>query len=87
MATVDERVHCNGIGMRDKKDWDGEYPYFEPTRAGFIVHLSVKSDLPGVFTDLERAKKGHARYLGAIYEADLRIAEAKKAKKAKKKGK
>ena len=81
MATVDERVHCIGLNMRDKKDWDGKYPYFEPTRAGFIVHLSVKSTLPGVYTDRERAIKGHARYLGAIYEADLRMAATKKDKK------
>ena len=87
MATVDERVKCNGLGMRDKRDWDGSYPYFEPTKKGFIVHLSVKADLPGVFTDLERAKKGHAKYQGAINEADARIALAKKEKKAKKKGK
>lgn len=77
--TVDERVKCNGLDMRDKKDWDGKYPYIEPTKAGFVVHMSKRAKLPGVFTDRERAERAHAKYLGKIVEADERI-------KAKKKG-
>ena len=64
--TVDERVHCIGLDMRDKSDWDGSYPYYEPTKAGFRVHLNKKSTLAGVYTDRERAEKGYALYRGKL---------------------
>ncbi len=78
---VDERVHCLGLDMSDKRDWDGEYPYFEPTKAGFLVHLSKKSKMAGVFTDRVRAERAHAQYLGKIREADDRMKANKKRKK------
>ena len=82
--TSDERVVCNGYksegDSQTRFEWDGEYPYYEPTRAGFIVHLNKKSKMAGVFTDKTRAERGYAKYLGKIREADERM-------KAKKKGK
>lgn len=77
---MDNVVHCNGVAMRDKEDWDGSYPYYEPTRLGFIVHLSKKANLSGVFTDKNRAEMAFRRYRGKIHEADMEM-------KAKKKGK
>lgn len=68
--TVDERdLHCNGLDMHDKADWDGSYPHYEATKAGFKVHLSKKSMLPGVFTDKERAILGYKIYQGKIIQA------------------
>lgn len=77
---MDERIICNGLDMRDKANWNKKYPYFEPTRAGFVVHLSKKANLPGVFTDRERAEMGYKRYRGKIYEADIKMKEKKKGK-------
>ena len=77
--TSDERIICNGLDTKDKADWDGTYPYYEPTKAGFKVHLSKKSALPGVFTNKERAIKGYKQYRG-------RIAQIGPTGKAKKKG-
>lgn len=78
---LDNNVKCAGLDMRDKRDWDGEYPYYEPTKAGFIVHLSEKADLPGFFTDYQRAAMAYRKYRGKIVEADVVIAEKKAAKK------
>ena len=77
--TVDERVICNGLDMHDKHGWDGTYPYYEPTKAGFKVHLSKKSCMPGIYTDRERAIKGYNQYRG-------KIAQIGPTGKAKKKG-
>ncbi len=72
--TVDERVNCAGLDMRDKKDWNGDYPYFEPTRKGFLVHVNKKSTLPGIFTDETRAQIAYRKYKGKIVEADQKKA-------------
>ncbi len=77
---MDNIVQCNGLSTEDKDAWDEKYPYYEPTKAGFIVHMSKKSNLPGVFTNKEVAEKAYRRYRGKILEADLVM-------KAKKKGK
>ena len=84
---LDNKVKCDGLDMRDKRDWDGTYPYYEPTKAGFIVHLSEKADLPGFFTDWQRAAMAYRRYRGKIVEADRIMAEKKAAKKRTRKTK
>jgi hypothetical protein len=75
---MDNVVHCDGVEMRDKKDWDGSYPYFEPTRKGFVVHLSKKANLAGCFTNRSRAEMAFKRYRGKILEADLKLKQGKK---------
>jgi hypothetical protein len=65
-------IHCDGLEMRDKKDWDGTYPYYEPTRLGYIVHVSKKSSLAGVYTNKARAEMAFKKYRGKIIEADLK---------------
>ena len=77
---MDNTLHCQGLDMRDKKDWDGKYPYYEPTKAGFLVHLSKKANLQGTFTTKEIAVKAYNRYRGLIVEADARMKANKKEK-------
>ena len=84
---LDNKIHVAGLDMRDKRDWDGTYPYYEPTKIGFVVHLSEKADLPGVFTDYQRAAMAYRRYRGKIVEADVVMAEKKEAKKRARKSK
>ena len=80
---TDNIIHCDGVDMADKSDWNGKYPYFEPTRLGFIVHVSKKANLAGVFTSRSRAEMAFARYRGTIVEADARMKEKKANKKEK----
>ncbi len=77
---MDNKIHCQGLEMRDKKDWNGKYPYYEPTRAGFIVHLSKKATLQGVFTNRELGEQAYKKYRGKIVEADERMKANKKGK-------
>jgi hypothetical protein len=75
---MDNVVHCAGVSMRDKKDWDGSYPYYEATRLGFVVHVSHKASLAGKFTNYGRAEMAFKRYRGKIVEADERLKQGKK---------
>ena len=69
MNVSNDTLHCQGLEMRDRKDWDGTYPRFEATKAGIVVHLNTRSKLPGVFTDEGRAQMAYKRYIASHRKA------------------
>lgn len=79
--TVDDSIKCSGMDTIDKAlTWDGNYPHFEPTKKGYVVHLNKHTDLPGLFTNEYRARIAYKRYQGKIIEVDAKIAAKKAAK-------
>lgn len=85
---AEEKFSVRGHDPKDKRGWDGEtFPYYEPTKAGFVVHASKSVTFPGIYTDERLASVAYARYRGNLNQAQIAQKEAREAKKAKRHGK
>ena len=83
-----EKFDVKGVDRKDKLGWDGEtFPYYEPTKAGFIVHASKSVTFPGIYTDERLACIAYNRYRGNLNQAQIAQKEAREAKKLRRQGK
>ena len=81
---VEEEVFTvRGHDPKDKRGWDGvTFPYFEPTKAGFVVHASKSVTFPGIYTDERLAQVAYNRYRGNLNQAQIAQKKARELKKA-----
>ena len=79
----EEIVDVAGYDKYNKRGWDGEtFPFYEPTKAGFIVHASKSVTFPGTYTDERLAAIAYARYRGNLNQAQIAQKAARAEKKA-----
>ncbi len=86
MASYEQLDTCTvrGHDPKDKRGWDGEtFPYYEPTKAGFVVHCSKSVTLPGVYTDERLAVIGWKRYRGKVIQSQIDLKAKREAKRLK----